>query len=39
MYVCGECVGVVNVADVGVGDGCVGILCACGVVCVCVCAC
>ena len=28
---CGECVDVVNVGDVGVGDECVGILCACGV--------
>ena len=31
MYVCGECVHVVNVGDVGVGDECVGVLCACGV--------
>ena len=37
MYVCGECVHVVNVGDVGVGDECVGVFCAwCGV-CVCVC--
>ena len=39
MYVCGECVHVVNVGDVGVGDECVGVLCVCGVVCVCVCVC
>ena len=38
MYVCGECVDVVNVDDVGVGDECVGILCVC-VECVCVCVC
>ena len=36
MYVCGECVDVVNVGDVGVDDEWVGILYA--VVCVCVCA-
>ena len=36
---CGECVHVVNVGDVGVGDECVGVFCTCGVcVCVCVCA-
>ena len=36
MYVCGECVHVVNVGDVGVGDECVGVFC---VWCVCVCVC
>ena len=36
---CGECVHVVNVGDVGVGDECVGVFCAwCVCVCVCVCA-
>ena len=37
MYVCGECVDVVTVGDVDVGDEWVGILYA--VVCVCVCVC
>ena len=39
MYVCGECVYVVNVGDVGVGDECVGVFCAWCDVCVCMCVC